>query len=194
MPTSDTKRVTPRTGRVGRTKIDWKAARSYFARNPEVSFGDIGRKFGVSDVAVGKHAKAEDWEGYRAEVQAVVDERRRDQDIRSLEQRQADTIRVAEKLRALALADDADIDAKTAAQLLPAYAKLEELFAGRATEITAVEVHDYLRRLVFAIDDLVASSVRRHLNGTGGRVLSEIREGMPLLLEQTAGGLGGGAE
>jgi hypothetical protein len=171
----------------GRPKIDWGAARSYYARHPEVGYLDVGRKFSVSKTAVCKHANAEGWDDYRATIQAAVDERRRDTDIRSLEERQADTIRVAERLREIALDPDAEIDAITAVRRLPLYAKLEELFAGKATQITEVQVRVCLEQVVSGYDALFAQVLAEELaNGKRASILRKVRERVPPMLELAA--------
>ncbi len=70
------------TGR--RNKIDWVAARRWYARNPTASSADVGRKFGVSDTAVRKHMVAEGWVDYRVAVQRKAAEKASSKDASSL--------------------------------------------------------------------------------------------------------------
>ena len=55
-------------------KIDWREALGYYiALGPTRTFVKVARRYGVSDVAVGKRARAESWD----DVCRPVDERRR---------------------------------------------------------------------------------------------------------------------
>lgn len=184
----------------GAAKIDWNAARSYFARNVDVSFGDVARRCGVSDTAVRKHARAEGWLAYRAELHAEVARRRHESDLRSLEERQADFVRVAELLRGrvLTIADDperlAELPLELAIRELPDYLKLERLIEGEATDrISVPEVREFVTRLAVAVDELLAGIVAAHLaNGKRAAILADFRARFGLVLEQAAGVLPAG--
>jgi hypothetical protein len=177
----------------GRTKIDWAAARRYFIRNPECSLADIGRMFGVSDVAVGKHAKAERWDERRNELLAELAAKEEANDLPSLEQRQADTIRVAQKLRRRVLDLPAnEVDPTAAIRTIPRYATLEQLYEGEATERIAVgEVEALFGAAMIAFRSVVEEAlVAAGVNGKRRDVLSYVDGKLPeRMAELTAGDL-----
>jgi hypothetical protein len=123
-----------------RPRADWGAARTYFVRDPQVSYRDVAARFSVSQTSVRKHAHARclccptPWEELRADALAVVEKRRRQAEIRSLEEREADIVRVQEALLSVALRENADITLELAIKRLPEYAKLARLFEGEATD------------------------------------------------------------
>jgi hypothetical protein len=133
-------RATPRQ----RTRVDWGAARArYIALGPtDRSYANISREFGVSETSVRKWARREDWAALAADADAKAAAKATATAIRALELRQADTVRVAEILRRRALRleepDGGDVDLELAIRLLPQYAKLEQLFAGEATDRVAL--------------------------------------------------------
>jgi hypothetical protein len=136
-------RRNPRAG--GRPKIDWGAARSLFVSDVTMGLGDVARQFNVSYQAVKKHHRAEcrccprPWDELRAEAVERVEVKRRAQEIRTLEERQQRTIKVAEKLRDRVLgATETDLDLTAAIRTIPRYATLEQLYEGEATERIAV--------------------------------------------------------
>ena len=118
----------------GTSKIDWGIAFTYFAGDPTLGAREVAEKFAVSTTAVRTHMRKERWAERRRELLAEATERNRPRIVRSLEARQADTIAIGERLRAIALAEDAEIDLELAVKMLPIYSKLEQLFAGEATE------------------------------------------------------------
>jgi hypothetical protein len=117
-----------------RPRIDWDAAFAFFCSDPTASFPKVAAKFGVSDTAVRKHAKRDKWDEQRDEMHARAAATLSGTVLRSIQERQADTVRVAERLRAAALAEDANVDFELAVKMLPVYSKLEQLFAGEATD------------------------------------------------------------
>lgn len=179
----------PRAG--GRPKIDWPAAFAHFATDPTRSYGNVAAKFGVSDTAVRKHARPggdypEGWEVRRAAMVAKATVRLEERAIRALVERQADTIRVAEILRRRALqveptAQNPDaldeLDLVEAIRHLPAYAKLEQLFAGEATDrFSVVELQEFVRRLHGELDQAVRSA----------KTPGELRRMLPEILDRAA--------
>lgn len=134
----------PKAG--GRPKIDWGQAFILFAGDPTIGYADIADRFGVSDTAVRKHARpggdyAEGWEERRRQLVAIANGRAEERVVRDLQRRRDDTVRVAELLRRRALLIDPDdqvaleaLDVELAIRMLPVYAKLEELYAGEATD------------------------------------------------------------
>src|SRR3954471_17423589 len=84
-----------------RQRHDWDAIATYYWSLPpgERSYGAVGRKFGVSDVSVGKHARAEGWD---ERARSFDEERRKELEKRlipSLADRDADTIRLVQAAR-----------------------------------------------------------------------------------------------
>lgn len=141
-------------------KIDWDAAFAYFASDATRSFGEVARKFGVSDTAVRNHAKPGDWLRRRAEMHAQAAANVEQRVMRKLEERQFDTVRVAERLREIALAPEAEIDLDAALRMLPVYAKLEQLYAGEATDRVALgEVQIVIQAVVAVAGRWVASEL-----------------------------------
>lgn len=151
------RRRNPRAG--GRPKIDWGRAFDLFARDVTISYGDVARTFGVSETAVRNHARRggdfpEGWQGRRADLIAKATARNEERIVRDHAHRRDDNIRVAELLRKRILQLDADdetaisqLDLELAVRTLPQYAKLEELYAGEATDRVAIaEVQDWLVR------------------------------------------------
>lgn len=134
----------------GRPKIDWGAAFAYYASlGPTRTFPAVARTFGVSDTAVRNHAKAEGWEEKVAALDAEAARRAEAKVVRSLEQRMADTIRVADRLRQIALDEEAAIDPAVAVRSLPRYVHIELVHAGEATDrVEYAEVEQALSGLV----------------------------------------------
>lgn len=170
----------PRAG--GRPKIDWAAARELYASDPTLGFADIARTFSVSTVSVRKHARSgEDWDARRAEVQEAARKRLAGQLIRSIDERAADTVRVAEKLRERILeADTGDIDLVAAIRTLPRFAQLEQLFAGEAT--TRLDLAD-AQATVMTIVRILGPVVPRDLRESKLRELKAALAGLPLELD-----------
>lgn len=168
----------PRNPNGTRPKIDWAAARSAYARDPTASFASIGRAFGVSDTAVRNHARSpeEDWDAYRADVQAAAAAKRREADIRALEKREADTIRVADRLRDLLLEGDlGDVTPKVAARVLPQYAKIERLIAGESTEnVSQGDLQAVFRELAAELMAVFGEERAEELAGVLQRVAARV--------------------
>lgn len=126
--------------RNGRKHIDWDAAEVfYLALDPgQRTFTRVAHEFHVSKRRVGTVARERDWRDKAAAIDARVAVTAQRRVVRSLEDRQAETIAIADKLRSIALADDAEIDAAVAIRALPQFAKLEQLFAGEDTDRVGV--------------------------------------------------------
>jgi hypothetical protein len=137
-----------RNGNGKRGRFDRDAAFAFFlALGFERSFGKVARQFGVSDTTIRKWAHLEGWEAKAAAADRTAAQKVESQAVRSLTERQADTIRVAEKLRAIVLDDNAVIDAVTAVRTAHLYAKLEQLFEGQPTEITMESAQSWMREV-----------------------------------------------
>jgi hypothetical protein len=117
-----------------RHRIDWVAAKIAFVSDPTRSFGKIARQFGVSDVAVGKHARAEGWQAEAEAFEKIAGERALARAHKTREERVAQALRIVDGLLdefEATLPQKAE-DAK--ASDLPGIVKLAELLAGEATE------------------------------------------------------------
>jgi hypothetical protein len=163
----------PRPRNAGpRARIDWAAAFTAFAAlEPPRTYAAVAERYGVSEGAVRRHAKAERW---NERVQALDTEaaRRAEQKVvRSLEHRMADTIRVADRLRTVALHENSEIDPAVAVRSLPRYVHLELLHAGEATD--RVEYAEVER----ALGGLVERALR-HMTAEGRQAfLDELARG-----------------
>lgn len=134
--------VTPAERRNGgnRPRIDWGAAFEYFASDPTRSYGDVARKFAISDTSVRKHAKAggdvpEGWDLRRGHLLKRALDKAEGRIVRSLEERQKRTVQLIDKMRnALLDAPAKDFDLVAALRALPRYLHYEQLYAGQATD------------------------------------------------------------
>ena len=111
------------------------------------------------------------WEELRADAIAKVEARRRIAEIRTLEERQQRTIKVAEKLRDRVLdADAGDVDLTAAIRTIPRYATLEQLYEGEATERIAIgEVQVLLAGILHAARAVLEEALTE-AKMNGGRV------------------------
>jgi len=125
--------MTPRSD--GRGRIEWEAAFRYYAELGAIrSFGKVARRFGVSDVAVCKHAKRNGW---AERVQAIDAKTREKVDalvVRDRAIRLAETIDVIDRARTEVLGKLQTGDADVKLSDLPALIKLEMLIEGEATD------------------------------------------------------------
>lgn len=131
-------RATPRQ----KTRADWGAAKArYVALGPELrSLARIAREYGVTETTVQKWARRDGWYEAAADADAKAAAKAAAAAVKSIEERNIRTIKVAEKLRDLVLDERAELDANVAARALPRYVQLEQLIAGEAT--ARVEVGD----------------------------------------------------
>lgn len=155
-----------------RARIDWAAAFAYYADlAPPRTCRAVAEHFRVSANSVRQHARAEHWDERVKALEARAAEKLERQVVRTLEQRMADTIRVADRLRHVALHEDSDIDPAVAVRSLPRYVHLELLHAGEATD-----------RVEYA-------EVERALSGLVERALRHMTvEGRQAFLDELAGG------
>ncbi len=154
-----------------RSRIDWAAAFVYYLElTPPRTFVAVAHRFGVSDTAVRQHARAEGWDEKVAGIDAAAARKLEQRAVRSIEQRMADTIRVADRLRQVALDDTSEIDPAVAVRSLPRYVHLELVHAGEATD-----------RVAYA-------EVERALSGLVERALRHMTaEGRQAFLDELAG-------
>jgi hypothetical protein len=127
----DVQRPQPKRGG-GRPRIDWAAAFAFFASSPTISFEEVGRQFGVSGVAVGKHAKAEQWNDRRAQLHGAVAARLIEEGVlKPLDARNRDTLLLIQQART-ELRNGKGGDPKWS-DLAP-LVKIEQLLEGNATD------------------------------------------------------------
>ncbi len=154
-----------------RSRIDWPAAFAHYLELPPPrTYRAVAEHFGVSDTAVRQHARAEGWDEKVAALEAQAAQKLERQAVRTLEQRMADTIRVADRLRHVALHEDSEIDPAVAVRSLPRYVHLELLHAGEATDrVEYAEVERALSGLVErALRHMGAEERQAFLNDLAG--------------------------
>jgi hypothetical protein len=151
----------PKAG--GAAKIDWAAARTFFLSSPTISFGDVARKFGVTDTAVRKHAGGANGEWRQRRDKMVADAAAK-QEIgieKSYEERQRDTIAVAQKLRDRVLdAPSSELDVNRAAAAIPRYVPLEAEFAGEPMGFDASQLEVIVAGVMRVARELVIAALR----------------------------------
>lgn len=116
------------------TRYDWQAAWLFYCSDPTITLPDVQARYHMSYDTLRKKAARDRWTERRSELMEQVGQNAQLKVERSLVQRHERTILVAEKLRDVILAADAEVTVKDAVSALPAYAKLEQLFGGGATE------------------------------------------------------------
>ncbi len=138
----------------GRGRIDWDAAFEYFATLGAVrSFGKVARMFGVSDVAVGKHARANGWDERVRELDRKTQAEIEKRVVRDRAVRLADTINLVDSARSEILERLEKGDADVRLSDMPALIKLELLLEGEATDrVEITEIRTVIHQ-VFAIVD-----------------------------------------
>lgn len=120
-----------------RTRIDWGVAKARYVAlgSDERSYLRIAREFKVSEVTVRKWARRDGWveAAAKADAESAAKELAKAQ--RTIEQRNARTVELTEKLRDLAIAKVGvgEVDPNVAVRALPRYVQLEQLIAGEAT-------------------------------------------------------------
>lgn len=127
-------------------RVDWDAARAFYVALGQGTrtYGLVAEKFAVSDTSVRKWARRQSWERVAADADNRAAEKALAQADRTLEQRNRDTVRVAEKVRTTILDEAAVLDPNVALRVLPRLSTLEQLIAGEATgrveisEVTSV--------------------------------------------------------
>ncbi len=169
-----------------RNRIDWAEAFSFWSSMPPGirSFGKVARRFGVSDVAVGKAAQRYKWAAKVAELdrkaQAVVEKRV----VRERSVRVADTLELIDKARRLLLeklyAGEVEVDIGDFTQL----ARLEALLEGEPTD--RVEVAE-VRRVIETVFVVAGGFVPAGLRGEFLRAM-QAATGERFALEPGGGG------
>lgn len=134
-------------------KVDWGAARAFYVGlGEDRSFANVAIQFRVSKRAVEQHAKREGWKRLAVAADAKAAERAQEYAVRSLQERQRDTLRLIDEARARAL--DALVSGELEVRLadLPPLLKHELLLDGQATEVVAVaEVQQRITLIVQTI-------------------------------------------
>jgi hypothetical protein len=124
------------SARTYRQRHDWDTIATYFCSLPpgKRTYGEVARKFGVSEVSVGIHARAERWDdharGFDEKRRAELEKR----SIRSIAERDADTIKLIEAARIRFAQQLRDPAFKISASEMAALVKLERLLEGQPTE------------------------------------------------------------
>ena len=159
-----------------KARVDWdEAFAHYLALGPDRTYVAVARQFGVSARRVGAKAKDDGWREEVERIQAERAEAMKAEAIRTLDERQRETIKVANLLRDTILEADGPIDPDVAARVLPQYAKLEQLFAGEATErISVAELGEFVRRLVEVTGRFVPAEARDAWRVAVGSVVDEL--------------------
>ena len=122
------------SAKTNRTKVDWIAAWSFYASDMSLTYKDVAGRFSVSVETVRRHGRKHGWEAKRAELAAQAAQQMEAKAIRSLGERQRETIKVADILRDKIIQNSEKIEVRDALTSLPAYAKLEQLYGGAPTE------------------------------------------------------------
>ena len=166
-------------------RVDWDAARAFYvALGPEHrTYARVAAEYHVSEHTVGKWAKRQDWPAVAAKADNAAAEKALAKSVRSLELRQLDTIRVADKARATVLADDVVLDPNVALRVLPRLATIEQLIGGEATGRIEVSEVTAVLSTVFVIAGRYVPADRR------AEFMRELDEALGGLLE--LGGEGG---
>lgn len=172
-------------GRGARPRIDWSEAFAYFSSDGATTFAEVGAKFGVSDVSVGKHARKDNWLERR---KALLDKAAERSALRTLDERNRRTLLLIDKARDHLSSDDAD-DPKWS-DLAP-LVKLEQLIEGEATDrVSVAEVSQFALELSRGLDQLVMRLVAEHLpNGKRRLFVEAWREGQGEVLDRSSAGL-----
>lgn len=140
-----------------RTRIDWGTAKArYVELGPdERSYARIHREFGVSEVTVQKHARRESWVESAAEADGRAAAKALQAAQRSIEERNARSIKLIELVRDHAIdameARPADLDLNVAVRTMPRLIDKEQLLAGEATSRIEVSEVDDVLQAVFVV-------------------------------------------
>jgi hypothetical protein len=118
-----------------RPTIDWEEAFAYYAGlGVARSFVKVGRRFGVSDFAVGKHAAANGWEARIAKIDAEARQKTDARVLRERSERIEDTLRVIDAARLRFAGQLGRNDFKLTGADFASLVKLEALLEGEPTD------------------------------------------------------------
>jgi hypothetical protein len=160
----------------GRGRIDWDAAYVYYAGlGAARSFGKVARKFGVSDVAVGKHAAKHGWESRAGKIDAKTRQEVEARVVRDRAARLADTINLVDeaRLEVLDKLESGDIDVKISD--LSSLIKLELLIEHEVTDwIETTEVRQVIATVFEIAGRFVAPEQRPALLEALGAMMREM--------------------
>jgi hypothetical protein len=137
-------------GRGQRSGIDWEAAFGYYAAlGPARSFSATGRKFGVTQEAVGQFARRHGWAERVAELDAKTRVELDERVVRSRAVRLAETIELVDLARTEVLERLRAGEAEVKLADRPALVKLELLLEGEATgRIEVAEVRTVVHAVI----------------------------------------------
>ena len=145
-------------------RIDWTAAMTAYVTDPKRSFQKVARAFGVSNVSVGKHARAEGWAEAAQKFDAETAERALKAAGLSRDQHVARAVRVRDEAFDLALEKLLDRSLEVKLSDLPAIGKYVELLSGEATDRVEVsEVREFIGLLLVRVSGLVEPARRGEL-------------------------------
>ena len=164
-------------------RVDWDAARAYYVALGQGTrtYPAVAAKFSVSVTTVGKWARRQNWEHVAADADNRAAAKALAQADRTLEQRNRDTVRVAEKVRTTILDEAAVLDPNVALRVLPRLSTLEQLIAGEATgRIEVSEVTTVLSAFYVVTGKFVPEAAR-------AQWLSELDSALGGLVELDAG-------
>jgi hypothetical protein len=167
----------------GRGRIDWGAAFQFYAElGPIRSFGKVSRRFGVSDVAVGLHARKNGWAERVQAIDAQVQKKVDALVVRDRAVRLADTIAVIDQARQEMLGKLQKGDADVKLSDLPALIKLELLIEGEATDrIETTEVQQVISNVFVIAGRFIPPADRAAFLAAIGELSGHSVSGPPVL-------------
>jgi hypothetical protein len=141
----------------GRPKIDWAAAFAFYtALGPARSFVEVAEKFAVSDTAVRKHARAQNWAQRVRELDRQAAKEAEVRAARALEERRLRTLRTVDLARDQIL-ERLEVGEEPARLAdLPALVRLELLLEGEPTERLEQNVEVIVVGVIGAVRTAVA--------------------------------------
>ncbi len=165
-----------------RTRIDWGAAKAFYVTldTTERSFARVAREYRVTALTVRKHAHREGWVELAAKLDASGAAKALANAVRTIEERNARTVKLTEGLRDRAIEKLNEIDPNVAVRALPRYLPIEQLIAGEAT--SRIEIGD-VNALVNAVFTVSARWVISELP------VAERKAGFERDLDEALGGL-----
>jgi hypothetical protein len=131
-------------------RIDWGEARTFFFElGPTRTYSAVSKQFGVSDTAVGQHARKHGWKDAAFEYDRAVEETAASKSVRGRAARVAQSLRVVDKFLDRYETEADQLDLKVGD--LPGIVKLAELLEGEATDRVSVGEVQGVIRTVFLV-------------------------------------------
>jgi hypothetical protein len=144
-----------------RRRIDWIAAKASFVGDPTRSFGKVARRFGVSDTAVRKRAKADTWEADAQKFDREAEHRALKAQVKTRDEHitQATLLRDVTFENAHRKAIEGTLDVKLSD--LATFGKYVELLTGEATDrVELGEVREFVSVLFVRVSQLIEPAKR----------------------------------